>query len=115
VQNLGDSREWRHLLSQKRKIKIMNEHQEVQVVALYLTELERELARIRGLYYAAFGHRDRAFGASWTDPDGTDLAVMEYADSSGAILFETEHADQAQLIRALLNFAAKSAGCLMEE
>jgi hypothetical protein len=93
----------------------MNEQQEVEVVALYLTELERELARIRELYYAAFGHRDRAFGASWTDPDNDDLSVAEYADSSGAILFETTDASHAHLIRALLNFAARSAGCLMQE
>jgi hypothetical protein len=93
----------------------MNEQQEVEIVALYMSELERELAKIRELYYAAFGHRDRTFGPSWTDPDNDDLLVVEYAESSGAILFETTDASQAHLIRALLNFAAKSAGCLLEE
>jgi hypothetical protein len=80
-----------------------------------LNNHDRELTLIRELYHDAFGHRDRAFGASWTDPDGTDLSVMEYSESSGAILFDTVDASQAKLIRALLNFAARSAGCLLED
>jgi hypothetical protein len=74
-----------------------------------------DLKLIRELYVNAFGNGHQRFDA---EQPGDDTSVTKYCGGGecvGCTQFRTPYADQAKLIRVLLNFAARSAGCLLED
>jgi hypothetical protein len=74
--------------------------------------LAKDLKRLRELYLAAYGQRDRHFGPGCVSPN--DVTIMLYNEGSGTVLFDANNVDEAELLRELLNFAARNASCHLD-